>query len=103
MEQALRERMLVWRNAHPKATLYEIEVELDAQIAVLRAELLGETAVAHTAELAPEEVRCPVCQAQLVKDGVRQRKLKTTGEQAVALERVYMRCPECGYGFFPPG
>jgi YgiT-type zinc finger domain-containing protein len=103
MEQELGERMRAWRRAHPKATLYEIEAEMDAQIAVLRAQLLGETAVAGADEAAREVGVCPVCQGKLVKDGKRTRKLKTTGDQEVVLERVYMRCPECGYSVFPPG
>ena len=106
MEQELGERMRAWRRAHPKATMYEIEVELDAQIAVLRAQMLTETAGAGASgeEGAGEAgAVCPVCQGQLVKDGKRTRKLKTSGDQEVVLERVYMRCPQCGYGVFPPG
>ena len=109
MEQELGERMRAWRRAHPKATMYEIEVELDAQIAVLRAEMLAETATAgaggEDGEKGAGEAAavCPVCQGQLVKDGKRTRKLKTAGDQEVVLERVYMRCSQCGYGVFPPG
>lgn len=108
MEQELGERMRAWRRAHPKATMYEIEVELDAQIAAMRAQLLAETAVGAggaggTGDVAEAAAVCPVCQGQLVKDGKRRRKLKTTGDQEVVLERVYMRCPQCGYGVFPPG
>jgi YgiT-type zinc finger domain-containing protein len=86
--------------------MYEIEEELDAQIAVMRAQLLAETAVAGAsgAEGAAEAAAvCPVCQGKMVKEGKRKRKLKTTGDQEVVLERVYMRCPQCGYGVFPPG
>ena len=102
MEEELGERMRAWRRAHPKATMYEIEVEMDRQIAAMRAQLLAETAVG--AEGAEESAGvCPVCQGQLVKDGKRRRKLKTSGDQEVVLERVYMRCPQCGYGVFPPG
>lgn len=106
MEQELGERMRTWRRAHPKATMYEIEVELDAQIAVMRAQMLAETATAGaSSEEGAEGVAgvCPVCQGRLVKDGKRKRKLKTTGDQEVVLERVYMRCAQCGYGVFPPG
>ncbi len=106
MEQELGERMRAWRRAHPKATMYEIEVELDAQIAVLRAAMLAETAVAEASSeggAGASATVCPVCQGQLVKDGKRTRKLKTSGDQEVVLERVYMRCPQCGYGVFPPG
>ena len=105
MEEELGERMRAWRRAHPKATMYEIEVELDTQIAAMRAQLLAETAVGAGGEGGTAEAAavCPVCQGQLVKDGKRRRKLKTSGDQEVVLERVYMRCPQCGYGVFPPG
>jgi YgiT-type zinc finger domain-containing protein len=86
--------------------MYEIEEELDAQIAVMRAQMLAETAVAGAsgAEGAAEAgAVCPVCQGKMVREGKRKRKLKTTGDQEVVLERVYMRCPQCGYGVFPPG
>lgn len=105
MEQELGERMRAWRRAHGQATMYEIEVELDRQIAAMRAQLLAETAVGTDGEEGAGEAAavCPVCQGQLVKDGKRRRKLKTSGDQEVVLERVYMRCPQCGYGVFPPG
>jgi YgiT-type zinc finger domain-containing protein len=103
MEQELGERMRTWRKAHPKATLYEIEKELDEQIAVLRAELLGETARAGEELAGKEAVACPECGKRMEKDGRRKRKLQTTGGEAIELERQYMRCPQCGYGVFPPG
>jgi YgiT-type zinc finger domain-containing protein len=93
--------------------MYEIEVELDTQIAAMRAQLLAETAVGAggeggAAEVAAEAAAeaaavCPMCQGKMVKEGKRKRKLKTTGDQEVVLERVYMRCSQCGYGVFPPG
>ena len=105
MEQEIGERMRAWRRAHPQATMYEIEVELDGQIAAMRAQLLAETAAGADGEggAAESAAVCPVCQGEMVKDGKRRRKLKTSGDQEVVLERVYMRCPQCGYGVFPPG
>ena len=41
--------------------MYEIEKELDEQIAVLRAELLGETVRASEVMAEKEEVACPEC------------------------------------------
>jgi YgiT-type zinc finger domain-containing protein len=105
MEEELGERMRAWRRAHPKATMYEIEVELDAQITVLRAQMLAETATGGSSEAegAEEYLVCPACKGKMVKEGKRQRRLKTSGDQEVVLERVYMRCSQCGYGVFPPG
>ncbi len=103
MEQELGERMRTWRKAHPKATLYEIEKELDEQIAVLRAELLVETVRASEVMGGKEKEACPECGMRMEKDGRRRRKLQTTGGETIELERQYMRCPQCGYGVFPPG
>lgn len=102
MEEELSERMRAWRKAHPKATLYEIEKELDNQIAVMRARLLTATIASERSE-GEEATVCPECGAKMRKDGRRRRKLKTTGNQEIEFERQYMRCPQCGYGFFPPG
>ncbi len=59
--------MRAWRRAHPQATLYEIEVELAAQIAAMRAQLLAETAVGTDSEgdAAESAGVCPVCKGQI--------------------------------------
>ena len=104
MEQELTAQMQAWWRAHPKATLTEIEVELDRLVAELRAAALAATLT--TAELAVTAApvgaeTCAVCGMPLVKSGRRKRKLKTKGEQELELEREYLCCPRCGWGFFP--
>ena len=103
MEPELGERMRAWRKAHPKATMYEIEIELEEQIAVLRAQMLAEAAGGGEVMEGKAGAACPVCGARMEKDGRRKRKLKLTGGQTIELDRQYMRCPQCGYGVFPPG
>ena len=101
-----------WRAHHPRATLQEIEHELDRRLAENRARLL-----AHLAEQSPaaawsgqraageagEVPRCPQCGAPLEGRGRKTRRLKTQGGRELALEREYGVCPQCGQGLFPPG
>ena len=91
--------MRVWRQAHPGATLSEIECELDRQLRVVRAELLAEVAVAGADELAT----CPSCGTTLSRRGAHERTLVTDGDEALTLSRSYATCPACGGGLFPPG
>lgn len=87
-----------WRRAHPRATLTEIERELDVRLAAARAELLAEVA----ADAPEESARCPACGGPLVRRGERPRTLRTTGDAPVRVTRPYLRCPACGTGGFPP-
>ena len=103
MEQELREGMQAWRKLHPKATLDEIELELDRQIAVLRVQMVAETVATSKAVKGEGAVTCPVCGTKMEKGGQHKRKLKTYGKQELELVREYLHCPHCGQGFFPPG
>lgn len=94
-----------WRAAHPKATLAEIERELDRRMARVRAQILTDLALASSAaELqsgaAPP---CPECGGRLRDEGRRARTLVTLGDEAVTLERDYATCVRCGRRLFPPG
>lgn len=93
-----------WRQAHPKATWAEIETAIDAQLGPLRAEMLGETAMASEAtRLDGEQRTCPECGERLAAAGTRRRRLRGEGEVTLELERTYARCSACGTGLFPPG
>lgn len=88
-----------WREQHPRATLPEIEAELDRQMRRLRADVLAETA-----RTTPDVVaRCPHCGATLTRRGKRERTLITDGDEELTLSRVYATCPACSSGLFPPG
>ncbi len=98
--------MSEWRQAHPRATLADIEAETDRRLAALRARMIEDAAQASQAtDLGPESARplCPQCKCAMVKNGKRRRCLTTRHEQTVTLERQYLVCPQCGAGFFPPG
>ena len=100
--------MKAWRRAHPRATLTEIEKELDARLARLRAGILQDLATASPAadwKGAPPaaQARCPDCGVPLQRRGTHQRELRTSGDQLLQLERQYGVCPRCARGFFPSG
>jgi hypothetical protein len=99
--------MREWRNQHPKATLREIETELDARLAHARARMLEDLALASTAATWQQAARlqtptCPECATTLDQRGTHPRTLLTHGGQELTLERSYGVCPKCGGGFFPP-
>jgi len=94
-----------WRAAHPKATLREIEAEIDQQLSGLRAKMIADTANQSARarwEGAEGEV-CPECRAKLIKKGKKKRGLLTKDGREIELERDYGVCAACGRGFFPPG
>lgn len=94
-----------WRAAHPKATLQEIEAEVDRRLATLRGQVLTDVALASTAAdlSAGAHLVCPDCGGRLRDEGVRQRTLMTTGNASVTLTRDYATCVHCGRRLFPPG
>lgn len=98
---AVRAAVQAWRAAHPRATLAEIEREVDRRLAVVRAGLVEAAALAGPVEETPPP--CPACGGPTTWDGERRRRLTTTHGEAVELPRRYARCPACGAGLFPPG
>lgn len=97
--------MTEWRQQHPKATLREIEVELDERMAQVRAKMLEDLAAASKVADWPEGAapRCPECGQPMAKGGAATRQLTTHGGKEIKLKRQYARCPACGAGFFPSG
>ena len=99
--------LTAWRRQHPQATLHEIEQELDARLAHVRAQWLGDLAQARSAadwRQAPptEHPVCPDCSTRLQPRGRHTRQVKTYGDHSITLERQYGICPTCGTGLFPP-
>jgi hypothetical protein len=105
--------MADWRAQHPRATLTEIEVELDSRLARIRARLLEHLAhqsqaaawgrAPSTRTLGAEPPCCPQCGTPLEARGRKPRRLKTQGGQELVLQREYGVCPACGQALFPPG
>lgn len=100
--------MREWRLAHPRATLTEIELALDARLATVRARMLRDVALASAAadvHTTPPSERpaCPACGHALTAHGMEERTLTTQGDQSITLRRSRAVCPACGTGLFPPG
>lgn len=99
--------MREWRLLHPKATLREIETELDARLSRMRSRMLEDLALTSATALwaeipASQHPRCPQCDKPLEDSGAKTRTLQTHGGQQLELERSYGICPACGAGLFPP-
>jgi hypothetical protein len=99
--------MREWRAQHPKATLREIETELDARLARTRARMLEDLALQTTAATWQDAARlhaptCPQCGTLLDERGTHPRTLLTHGGQELTLDRSYGVCPSCASGLFPP-
>jgi hypothetical protein len=108
LTQDLTNTIATWRQAHPTATLRELEDELDARLNRLRARLLEDLALTSTAaEWSAEPVGthpcCAQCGVPLACKGSKTRTLQTHGGQTLTLERSYAVCPVCTTGLFPPG
>ncbi len=97
-----------WRAAHPRATVQEIERTLDERLALPRARMLEDLALASRqadVQALPMEERpvCPACGERVEARGVKTRRLTTTYNRQITLTRSYAVCPSCGTGLFPPG
>ena len=96
-----------WRLQHPKATLQEMEMAIDARLAELRARILEDVALASPAadvsQSSPRERPvCPQCGTPAEPRGPRERQVTTHQGKTLRLRRSYVRCPACQVGFFPP-
>ena len=99
--------MREWRLQHPKATLREIEQELDQHFYRLRARMVQDLALQSGAAdwkdtSATERPVCPDCDCPLTLRGKQPRHLKTSGGHQLTLTRTYGFCPRCKTGLFPP-
>jgi len=94
-----------WRSRHPKASLREIEGEIDKRLSELRVRMISDTANASASARweTAEGVVCPECGAKLVKKGKKKRVLLTREGREIELKREYGMCLACGQGIFPPG
>ena len=105
LSEEMLEEVAEWRGEHPKATLREIEAEIDRRLSELRAQMISDTANASaSAEWeAAAGVVCPDCGAKLLKKGKKKRILLTRDGRKIELVRDYGVCVACGQGIFPPG
>src|SRR5262245_61849595 len=107
--QAVAQELAEWRNAHPKATLAEIEDAVFEAMQKLQAQALGDVVQGSaTADVATQpqadRPRCPTCGGQLEPRGRHRRRIRPARQRAVLdFDRSYAVCATCGAGLFPPG
>lgn len=97
---AAQRHLQQWRQAHPHATLREIEGEVDRQMAQVRTHLITRAAHQEDAQTRPD---CPRCGVAMQRVGTRERRVVTAQDATVTLRGAGYRCPACGAGLFPPG
>ena len=105
MESEIERGMREWRQGHPKATLREIEVELESRLSQFRVRVMeemvrGSASVEWVAGAGP---KCPECGEEMKARGKAKRELTNGDGKQIVLKREYASCPACGVGFFPPG
>jgi hypothetical protein len=106
---AVQQELVAWRQAHPRATLAEIEAAVGAALQRVQARYLRDLVAASpladvARQPAAERPRCPDCGATLVAHGRHERRVLTPGQpEPLAIRRSYAACPACGRGPFPPG
>jgi len=106
--QAVASAVRAWRDAHPHATLAEIEALVREQVGLLAGHLterVVEASAAAQVSRQPLLARpgCATCGERLRPAGRHRRDLLSEGGQVLRLEREYAVCPTCGVGVFPPG
>ena len=99
--------MKEWQAAHPQATLDEIEMAVAVHWARVQAKVVEASVQARAVppintQPAATRPRCPECGHALHGRGRQRRRVQTTGNQEIMLEREYAVCPSCGTGLFPP-
>jgi hypothetical protein len=100
--EAMYERMVRWREAHPEASFDEIADEVGVERRMLMGQLLAGLATQPASEVEALEVICPECAGESEGKGS-QRRTVNHREGDVTLNRGYRYCARCGSGFFPPG
>lgn len=91
--------LAVWRAAHPRATLAEIEAQVDAGYSAYRSQTIVDLASAIP-ETGPP--RCAACDLPMQRHGVRTRRLLTRDEGQLDLSLPRYRCSACGAELSPP-
>ncbi len=96
-----------WRVQHPKATLAQIEQEVDERLAGWRAQMIEDLAMSsQAAQSESSEVQervCPHCSGRMQARGEHERSLSTVGGKKIRFHRSYLTCVDCGSRVFPPG
>lgn len=102
--RAVTREVAAWRRAHPRATLTEIELAVEAAVGKLQGRLVEDLANGVGREEPAARPACAQCGGRLVRRGRRKRGvLVARRAEPLRLEREYLVCSSCGAGLFPPG
>ena len=97
-----------WRQHHKKATFSEIEDTVDSKLAILRAKMIEDLAMAsEMADLRSmgreERPKCLRCGQPVLAKGRQKRELTTDHEQGIELKRREAYSRQCKLSFLPSG
>ncbi len=107
LSDAVGRELITWREAHPKASLSQIEEAVFEAMQRLRARALQQvvmtSAVADVAaQSTGERPTCPTCGGRLEPRGRQVRTIRPARQRTpLELNRSYAVCAECGAGLFP--
>jgi hypothetical protein len=109
LSDAVGRELIAWREAHPKASLSQIEDAVFEAMQRLQARALKQVVLASAvadvaAQPAAERPACPRCGGRLEPRGRQRRTIRPARQRApLEVDRSYAVCTECGAGLFPPG
>ncbi len=109
LSDAVGRELIVWREAHPRANLSQIEDAVFEAMQRLQARALQQVVLASAvadvaAQPAVERPLCPACGGRLEPRGRQRRRIRPARQRAsLEVDRSYTVCTDCGAGLFPPG
>jgi len=109
LSDAVGREVIAWREAHPTASLTQIEDAVFEAMQRLQARALQQVVLASAvtdvaAQPAVERPLCPMCNGRLEPRGRQRRTIRPARQRRpLELHRSYAVCAACGAGLFPPG
>src|SRR5260370_22307290 len=109
LSDAVGHELIAWREAHPKASLSQIEDAVFEAMQRLQTRALQQVVLASAvadvaAQPVAERPSCPTCGGRLEPRGHQPRTIRPAREPAAPEgERRYAVCTQGGAGLFPPG
>jgi RNase P subunit RPR2 len=109
LAESVAEELTAWRQAHPRATLTEIEtvvfeVGQRLQARALEQVVQASAAVDLAVQREGERPTCAACGGRLEPRGRQRRRIRPARQRtALEVDRSYAVCAPCGTGLFPPG
>ena len=101
--RAVAQEVAGWRRGHPRATLTEIELAVEAAVSRLQGRLVEDLANGAGAASAGERPNCTECGRPMVRRGRHKREvLLARRATPLPLAREDWGCSSRGTGLFPP-